>query len=119
MKILILIAMPIILLISAPHTRAHKLITFNGKAQEHQHVYRRQEYGKPLQQGHVYKSAGKGSVTIWNPGNQSDYGKVNGRRDGPIIGGRLYRPGEKQNGRKKFGSVVNGYGKPISDYGSR
>jgi hypothetical protein len=119
MKYLVLILVPTFLLISAPDTRAHKLVTVNGNAQEHQHAYRRQEYGKPLQQGHVYQSAGGGSVTIWNPGNQFDYGKVNGRRDGPIIGDRKPRRGGKQGDRKKFGSAVKDYGKPIRGYGSR
>ena len=119
MKYLVLIVVPAFLMITAPDSRAHKLISAQGHAQEHQHVYRRQEYGKPLQQGHLYQSPGGASMTIWSAGARSDYGTLNGRRDGPIIGDGRMRPGGKHGGRKKFGSVIEGYGKPARGYGSR
>jgi hypothetical protein len=118
-KNLVFIVAATFLLFASPEINAHKLVTVSGKTQKHKHAYRRQQYGKPLQQGHVYQSPGGGSVIIWNPGNRSDYGKVNGRRDGPIIGERQSWPWRKPGDRKKFGSEVKGYGKPTRDYGSR
>ena len=119
MKYWILILTPTFFLITAPDIHAHKLVTAYGDAQDHQHVYRRQQYGKPLQQGHLYQSPGGSSMVLWGSSNQSDYGKLNGGRDGPIINDQQPKPGGVQNSSKKFGSAVKGYGKPQRDYGSR
>ena len=116
MKFWILILAPTALAITAPNVQAHNLVTLNGEQQDHQHVYRRQQYGKPLQQGHLYSSPGEGSMVIWGSGSQSDYGKMKGRRDGPIIDDRQSWQGSKSKGKRKFGSRVKGYGKPRRDY---
>lgn len=112
MKYWILILVPTLLLITAPDVRAHNLVTVNGNNQDHQHVYRRQEYGKPLQQGHLYQSPGASSVILWESGTRSDYGKPDGRRNGSIIDDQRYQPGTMPSVGKKYGSPVIGYGKP-------
>lgn len=116
MKIWILILAATFLAITAPGIQAHNLVTLNGESQEHQHVYRRQQYGKPLQQGHVYGSPGQGSMIIWGSGSRSSYGEMNGRRDGPIIDDQQTGPGSESKEKRKFGSQVKGYGKPRRDY---
>ena len=113
MKFWILILAPTFLLITAPDIQAHNLVTVNGNDQGHQHVYRRQQYGKPLQQGHLNQAPGGGSMILWRSGTQSDYGKLNAGRDGPIIDDRKARPGAMSIGSKKYGSPVIGYGKPV------
>jgi hypothetical protein len=112
MKYWILILLPTLLLITAPDIRAHDLVTVNGTNQDHQHVYRRQQYGKPLQQGQLYQSPGGSSMIIWESGSRSDYGKSSVRRRGPIIDDKKRRPGAKPNEINKYGSPVIGYGKP-------
>jgi len=117
MKYWLLILASTFLLITAPDSRAHNLVTVNGSPQDHQHVYRRQEYGKPLQQGHVYQSPGGSGTIVWGLGAQSDYGKSTVRRSGPIIDDRNPRPGKKPDGHNQYGSTVNAYGKPVWTYG--
>ena len=112
MKYWILILAPTFLLSTAPDIQAHNLVAANGKDQDHQHVYRRQEYGKPLQQGHLNQAPGGGSMILWKPGTRSDYGKLNAGRDGPIIDDRKPKPGTMSIGSKKYGSPVKDYGKP-------
>ncbi len=117
MKYWILILVPTFFLITPPDIRAHNLITVNGNTQDHQHVYRRQQYGKPLQQGHLVQPPGGSSVILWGSGTRSDYGKSNVRRSGPIIGDQIHKPHAIHNGSKKYGSAVNGYGKAVNGYG--
>jgi len=109
MKYWILILAPTFLLTTAPDIRADNLATF--KTQDQQHVYRRQQYGKPLQQGQLFKAPGGGSMILWRPGTRSDYGKLNGARSGPIIGDQKPKPGVKPKRSKKYGTPVYGYGK--------
>lgn len=113
--ILILAAM--ILMIVAPDIRAHNLVSATGHTKDHQHVYRRQEYGKPLQQGHLSQSSGGGGTILWGSPARSDYGKSTVRRSGPIIGDRRFRPHATPGAKSKYGSAVNGYGKAVSGYG--
>jgi len=117
MKYWILILAPTFLLITAPDIRAHNLVTVNGNTQDHQHVYRRQEYGKPLQQGHLVQAPGGSSMIFWGSSERSDYGKSNVRRSGPIIGDHIHRPSAIPNGSKRYGAAVNGYGKAVNGYG--
>ena len=119
MKYRVLILAPTLLLFTAPDTQAHNLVTVHGDAQDHQHVYRRQQYGKPLQQGHLFQSPGGSSMILWGSSNQSDYGKLNAGRDGPIIDDQQPKSGEMPNSSKKFGSAVKGYGKPRQAYRSQ
>jgi hypothetical protein len=116
MKYWILILAPTFLLITAPDIQAHNLVTVNGNAQDHQHVYRRQQYGKPLQQGHVFQSSGGSSMVLWGSSRQSDYGKLNARRNGPIIDDQQPKSGEIPNSNRKYGTPVYSYGKPRRDY---
>ena len=116
MKYRVLILAPTLLLFTAPDTQAHNLVTVHGDAQDHQHVYRRQQYGKPLQQGHLFQSSGGGSMILWGSGTQSDYGKLSGRRSGPIIDDERPKTSGMPKSSKKFGSAVKGYGKPRRDY---
>ena len=109
MKYWILILTPTFLLTTAPDIQAHNLATV--KTQDHQHVYRRQQYGKPLQQGQLFKAPGGGSMILWRPGTRSDYGKLNGVRSGPIIGGQKPKPRVMPKRSKKYGTPVYGYGK--------
>jgi hypothetical protein len=113
MKYPILILAPILLLITAPDICAHNLVGVNGDTQDHQHVYRRQQYGKPLQQGHLVQSPGESGMIMWESGSRYDYGEPTGRRSGPIIGDQRSVQGAKPEGSKKYGSEVKGYGKPI------
>ena len=116
MKYWILILTPTLLLITAPDSRAHNVISVNGNSQDHQHVYRRQQYGKPLQQGHLVQASGRSGTIIWGSATRSDYGKSTTRRSGPIIDDQNGAPVTKPHGKKrKFGSVVHGYGKPASN----
>jgi hypothetical protein len=117
MKYWILILVAIFLLITTPDIRAHNLIGINGSAQDHQHVYRRQQYGKPLQQGHRIKSNGGGGMIIWGSDARPEYGKSTVRRRGPVIGDQKRKPGAKPNRSNKYGSAVNRYGKPVQAYG--
>ena len=117
MKYWVLILVPIFLLITVPDIRAHNLVTVNGDTQNHQHVYRRQQYGKPLQQGHLIQSAGGGGMILWGSDVRPEYGKSDVRRSGPIIGNQKPKPGVIPNGSKKYGSAVHGYGKPVRGYG--
>ena len=116
MKYWILILAPGFLLTTAPDTQAHNLVTVNGNTQNHQHVYRRQQYGKPLQQGHVFHSPRGSNMILWGSNNQSDYGKLNANRNGPIIDDQRPKPGRMPKHSRKFGSAVKGYGKPRRDY---
>ncbi|NOR20998.1 MAG: hypothetical protein GQ538_13030 [Xanthomonadales bacterium] len=116
MKYPILILLSIFLLINAPDIRAHNLITVNGNAQNHQHEYRRQQYGKPLQQGHLFQSGGA-SMIIWGSGGRSDYGKSQVRRSRSVIENQYPKPGAKPNKNNKYGSTVSGYGKAVNGYG--
>ena len=109
MKYWILILAPTFLLTTAPDIQAHNLATV--KTQDYQHVYRRQQYGKPLQQGQLFKAPGGGSMILWRPGTRSDYGKLNGVRSGPIIGVQNLKPSVKPKRSKKYGTPVYGYGK--------
>ena len=117
MKYWILILTPTFLLTTAPGIQAHNLVSVNGKTQDHQHVYRRQEYGKPLQQGHLYQASGGSSTILWGSDARPEYGKSTVRRSGPVIGDKKPNPNVKPNGRKKYGSAVKGYGKPVQGYG--
>ena len=115
MKFWVLILAPTFLLITAPDIQAHNLITVGDNAQNHQHVYRSQEYGKPLQQGHLVQGSGGGGVILWGVGARSDYGKLNARRNGPIIDDQKPRQSTMPNSRKKYGSPVLSYGKPVQN----
>jgi len=117
MKNWILILIPMIIMFSAPDTRAHNLSSVTGKTQDHQHVYRRQAYGKPLQQGHLAQSSRAGGTILWGSPSRSDYGKSTVRRTGPIIGDRRFRPHATPRAKSKYGSAVNGYGKAVNGYG--
>jgi hypothetical protein len=117
MKYWILILLPAFLLITAPVTYAHNLLNVNGSSKDHQHVYRHQQYGKPLQQGHVVQSAGGNGTILWGSDMRPEYGKSNVRRTGPIIDGRHQKAGAGSNPKRKFGSAVNAYGKPVQGYG--
>jgi hypothetical protein len=117
MKIWILILTATFLVISAPDTRAHNLVTASGNTQTHQHVYRRQEYGKPLQQGHKVHSSGTSGMVIWGSDARPAYGKSTVRRNGPIIGDQNYRRGSKPHVNSKYGSAVTSYGKAVNGYG--
>ena len=109
MKYWILILAPTFLLVTAPDIQADDLATV--KVLNHQHVYRRQQYGKPLQQGNLFQAPGGGSMILWRPGTRSDYGKLNGARSGPVIGVQNLKPGVKPKRSKKYGTPVYGYGK--------
>ena len=109
MKYWILILAPTFLLTTAPDIQANNLATV--KTQDQQQVYRRQQYGKPLQQGQLFKAPGGGSMILWRPGTRSDYGKLNGARSGPIIGVQKLKPGVKPKRSKKYGTPVYSYGK--------
>ena len=117
MKFWVLVPFATFLLITSPDTRAHNLVAVNGNAQDHQHVYRRQQYGKPLQQGHVVQSAGGGGTIVWGSDARPAYGKSTVRRSGPIIDDEEPKPGATSNGNNKYGSAVNQYGKAVKDYG--
>ena len=117
MKYWIVILVPTFLLIPIPDICAHNLVSVNGNTQDHQHVYRRQQYGKPLQQGHLVKPPGGSGMIQWGTSARPEYGKSNVRRSGPILDGQKPKPGTMPKGSKIYGSVVNGYGKPILGYG--
>jgi hypothetical protein len=109
MKYWILILTPTFLLTTAPDIQAHNQAIV--KTQDYQHVYRRQQYGKPLQQGQLFRAPGGGSMILWRPGTRSDYGKLNAGRSGPIIGGQNLQPGVKPKRSKKYGTPIYSYGK--------
>ena len=117
MRIWILILLPTFLLITAPDISAHNLVTVNGITQDHQHVYRRQQYGKPLQQGHLVQSPGGSGMILWGTDMRPEYGKSIVRRGGPIIDGQQSKSNAIPKSRKKYGSAVKGYGKPVRNYG--
>lgn len=117
MKNGILILIAAFLLNAAPDIRAHNLIGMNGKTQDHQHVYRRQEYGKPLQQGHRIQAAGGNGMIIWGSDARPEYGKSTVRRDGPIIDDRNPGAGGVSTGNSGYDSAVRNYGKPVKGYG--
>ena len=117
MKNWILILAPMILMISAPEVRAHNVVSASGSTQSHQHVYRRQQYGKPLQQGHLAQSPGSGGMILWGSVTGYEYGKSAVPRNGPIIGDQKFRPHRMPRANSKYGSAVNGYGKAVSGYG--
>lgn len=113
----VLILAPFLLLFAAPGIHAHNVVSVNGNTQGHQHVYRRQQYGKPLQQGHLVQSQGGSGTVFWGSDMQPAYGKSNVRRSGPIIDGYYRNSGSISNSGKKYGSAVQGYGKPVRGYG--
>ena len=115
MKYWVLILAPTFLLINTPDIRAHTLITVNGNSEGHQHVYRRQQYGKPLQQGHRFQSPGGGSMILWRAGTRSDYGKLNVHRSRSITDDHKHKRDPIPGRSKKYGEAVNGYGKPYRD----
>lgn len=113
----ILILLPTFFLINAPDIRAHNLITAKGTTQNHQHVYRRQEYGKPLQQGHLVQHSGGSSMIFWGSSARSYYGKSTVRRSGPIIQDQYPNLTATPKVSNKFGSTVKNYGKAVHGYG--
>jgi len=117
MKYWILILVPTFLFIRTPDIRAHDVVTVDGKTQRHQHVYRRQQYGKPLQQGHIVQSAGGNGTILWGSDMRPEYGKSYVRRSGPVIDDRHPRPGARHKGNGKYGSTVSGYGNAVKGYG--
>jgi len=117
MKNWILILAPALLMITAPDIRAHNVVSASGNAQGHQHVYRRQQYGKPLQQGHLVQSAGASSTILWGSTARPEYGKSTVRRRGPILDDQKFRPQPLPKVSRKFGSAVKGYGKAVNGYG--
>ena len=117
MKYWILILVPTFLLATAPDIRAHNLVGVNGNTQDHQHVYRRQQYGKPLQQGHRVQSTGGNGTIVWGSDARPEYGKSTVRRSGPVIDDQKLKPGAKRNESNKYGSAVNRYGKAVRGYG--
>lgn len=124
MKYWILLLVAPLLLIAAPEIRAHNLFTVNGNPQNHQHVYRRQEYGKPLQQGHMTQSSTGNGIIRWGSDSRPGYGQSTVRRRGPIIDDNRPNRGATPNKNKEYGQSVNrygknlqGYGKPLSGYG--
>lgn len=117
MKYWILIPAAIFLLLTIPDTRAHNLVGINGNTQDHQHVYRRQQYGKPLQQGHRVQSAGGSGTIVWGSDARPEYGKSTVPRNGPVIDDQKPKPGAIRNRSNKYGSTVNAYGKAVRGYG--
>ena len=117
MKHWVLTLTPIFLLITAPGIQAHNLVTVNGKTSDHKHVYRRQEYGKPLQQGHYFQSAGGSGMILWGSDARPEYGKSTVRRSGPILDAKKLKPSTVPNGKNIHGSAVNRYGKTAQGYG--
>ncbi len=117
MKYWILILPASFMLITAPDIQAHNLVAVYGQTQDHQHVYRRQQYGKPLQQGHLVGSPGGQRTIVWGL-TRSDYGKTTVRRRGPIIGEQYRKPGVIHIVSSKYGSAVNSYGKAVKGYGN-
>jgi len=117
MKYWILILSATLLLITSSEIRAHNLLGVYGNTQVHQHVYRRQEYGKPLQQGHLVQIPGGQRMISWGLSAGSDYGKSGARRRGPIIGDHYPKPRAMPKVSNKYGSAVNGYGKAVNGYG--
>ena len=79
MKYWLLILLPTVLLTTAPVVHAHNLISVTGNSQDHQHVYRHQEYGKPLQQGHLVQSSKRNGTILWGSDMRPEYGKSNVR----------------------------------------
>lgn len=116
MKYWILILAPTFLLITAPDIQAHNLVTVNGNAQDHKHVSRHQQYGKPLQQGHLFRSPGGSSMVLWGSSRKSDYGKLNVGQNRPIIDDQQTKPDKMPNSSNKYGAEVKGYGKPHRDH---
>jgi len=116
MKYWVLILTTSFLLITVPDIHAHNLVAVSGNTQNHQHVYRRQQYGKPLQQGHVVQSSGSGAVH-WGWDARPEYGKSTVRRSGPVINGQKLTSGAIATGSNKYGSAVNRYGKAVQGYG--
>jgi len=117
MKYWLLILLPTVLLTTAPVVHAHNLISVTGNSQDHQHVYRHQEYGKPLQQGHLVQSSKRNGTILWGSDMRPEYGKSNVRRSGPVIDGRRQNTGTGSKPNRNFGSAVKGYGKPVQGYG--
>jgi len=117
MKNVVLILVAALLLNAAPDIRAHNLVSVNGKTQDHQHVYRRQQYGKPLQQGHHIQGAGGGGTVVWGSDARPAYGKSTVARSGPIIDDKKPNSSAMHNGSKRYGSKVSHYGKAVSGYG--
>jgi len=117
MKYWVLILVATLLLITAPDIRAHNLVGVNGNSQDHQHVYRRQQYGKPLQQGHLVRSGRGNGIIIWGSDARPEYGKSTVRRSGSMINDQKLKPGAKPNESNKYGPAVNRYGKAVRDYG--
>lgn len=117
MKYRVLILFPAFLITTVPDIYAHNLVSASGLTQGHQHVYRHQEYGKPLQQGHQFQSSGGSSRILWGSDMRPEYGSSTIRRNGRIIDGRKSRSGAKSKPRNKFGATVKGYGKPVQNYG--
>lgn len=117
MKYWVLMLAAAFLLITTPDGNAHNLIGINGKTKDHQHVYRRQQYGKPLQQGHVVQSGGGGGTVVWGSDTRPAYGKSTVRRSGSIVNDQKPKSGAKSNPGNKYGSTVKSYGKPVLGYG--
>ena len=117
MKYWILILAPTLMLTTSPVIRAHNLVAINGKTQDHEHDYRHQQYGKPLQQGHRVQSAGGNGMILWGSDARPEYGKSSVRRTGPIVYGHTTQPAAVPNASHSRDSAVNRYGKAVHDYG--
>ena len=117
MKYGFLIVAAAFLLNAAPDIRAHDLLSVHGNSQGHQHVYRRQAYGKPLQQGHRIRTAGGSGAIVWGSDARPEYGKSTVRRNGPIIDDKRPRSGAMPSKSSGYGSAVRNYGKPVKGYG--
>lgn len=98
---------------AAQPLHAHELMSINGQPISHQHVYRRNGYGEPLQQGHTVNPDGGPDITLWGPRSRNNYGAPAGHGGVPLPDNEVV-PGHGPdiNIQRRGGTQINAYGNP-------
>lgn len=97
----------------APSLGAHELISINGLPIQHSHVYRRNGYGEPLQQGHTVNPDGGPDITLWGPRSRNHYGAPAGNDGVPLPDNQVApEQGPDINIQRRGSLQINSYGNP-------
>lgn len=98
---------------NAPPLGAHELVNINGQPVQHNHVYRRNGYGEPLQQGHTVNPDGGPDITLWGPRSRNNYGAPAGNGGVPMPDNQVVpEQGPDINIQRRSSVQINAYGNP-------
>lgn len=90
----IIFALCVVVLVPV-NVNAHEVKSLNGQKSTHQHVYKRNAYGKGATAGHYARPAGSNGIVIWSSTPNKAYGK-------PLKGFTVPRNGHTQPSQKSL-----------------